>query len=109
MGYHISLFHFESSMTANITGGEVVLLLIKLTFLRCSCYLNIPLQSKLLTLVVYITFQHVFPIYLTFDLKHEYLINKYYNSINTIQDFNAYLKKFKVSIKTVIINQLQQL
>ena len=66
-------------MTLNITGGEVVLLLIKLTFLRCCWDLNIPLQSIFLTLVVvHITFRHVFLINLTFDLIREHLINTYY-------------------------------
>ena len=66
-------------MTPNITGGEVVLLLIKLTFLRYSWDLNIPLQSIILTLVVVIiTFQHVFLINLTLDIIHKYLINTYY-------------------------------
>ena len=62
-------------MSPNITEGEVVLLLIKLTFLRCSWDLNIPLQSILLTLVAfYVTFQHVILINFAFDFIHEYLI-----------------------------------
>ena len=109
MSHRISLFHLESSMTPNITGGEVVFPLIKLIFLRCSWDLNILLQSIFLTLfVIYITFRHVFIINLTFYLIHEHLINTHYMFLMFyikyyMEELNTYFKEFKVSIRTFII------
>ena len=40
-------------MTPKVTRGKVVLLLIKLTFLRCSWDLNIPLQSIILHFLLF--------------------------------------------------------
>ena len=96
-------------MIPKITGGGVVLLLIKPIFFRCSWDLNIPLQSILLTLFdVYITFQHAFLIHLTFVVIHEYMITTYYIFFMFyikyyMKDLNTYLKQFKVNIKKFII------
>ena len=98
MSHRINLFHLESSMNLNITGGELILLLIKSAFLRCSRDLNVPLQSIFLTLaVVYITFRYVFLINLTFDLIHEHLINTYY--IFLIFDIKYYMKELNTYFK----------
>ena len=105
----VLVFSISRVQWLNITGGEVVLLLIKLTFLRYSWDLNIPLQSIFLTLnVIYITSRHVFLINHTFDSIHEHLINTYYMFLMFyikyyMKELNIYFKQFKVSIRKFII------